>query len=139
MEFIQRVKEIAGNMTDEEAETLIRNVMYSLSQVMDRPDREQLARSLPELAAHLNWDVEFADPLIDEQVFVGPVVNELGTQGLYDQTLGGIDVLSVSAGDEATRRLQAVFAALKERLGEQERRRLQEVLPGDVSRWYQDA
>lgn len=139
VDFIQSVREKAGNLSDEEAQTLVRNVMYSLSQVMDRRDRVRLAERLPELAAHLDWDVEFADPLVDEQVFVGPIVNQLATEGLYDQTLGGLDVLSVHAGDEATRRLQAVFAALKERLDENERRRLQEILPGDVSSWYQDA
>lgn len=137
--FIERVKEKAQGLTDEEAHTLVRTVMYSLAQVMDRPDRELLARRLPELAAHLSWDVEVADPLVDEQVFVGPIVNELTTEGLYDQTLGGLDVLAVHTGDEATRRLQAVFAALKERLNENERRRLQDALPGDVSEWYQDA
>lgn len=139
MDFIRRVQEKAETLTDEEARTLVRNVMYSLSQVMDRPDRERLAKRLPELSAHLASDVEFADPLVDEQVFVGPIVNELMTEGLYDQTLGGLDVLSVHTGDEATRRLQAVFSALKECLDETEKRRLQDSLPGDVSEWYRDA
>ena len=106
-------------MSKEEAEALVRHVMYSLSQVMDQKDRQRLAKKLPKAVAdYLRSDVEFADPFIDEQVFVGPLVNDLTTEGLYDQTLGGLDVLSVNTGDEATRRLQAVFAALKECLDE---------------------
>ena len=65
--------------------------------------------------------MEAADPLVDEQLFVGPIVSRLPTEGLYDQTLGGLDVLSVPAGDEATRRLRAVFSVLKERLQEPEK------------------
>lgn len=140
MDFIQRVQERATALSKEEAEALVRHVMYSLSQVMDQKDRQRLAKKLPKAVAdYLRSDVEFADPFIDEQVFVGPLVNDLTTEGLYDQTLGGLDVLSVNTGDEATRRLQAVFAALKECLDETEKRRLQDVLPGDVSQWYQDA
>lgn len=140
MDFIRRVQEKAASLTHAEAEALVRNVMYSLAHVMDRTDRERLAHNLPESIGNLlKSDVEFADPFIDEQVFVGPIVNELTTEGLYDQTLGGLDVLSVHTGDEATRRLQAVFAALKECLDETEKRRLQDALPGDVSKWYQDA
>jgi len=140
MDIIRRVQERAQGLTETEAADLVRNVMYSLSQVMDRPDRERLAKRLPaELAQHLRSDVEFADPLVDEQLFVGPVVNDLATEGLYDQTLGGLDVLAVSAGDEATRRLQAVFAALKDLLDEKERERLASLLPGDVADWYQNA
>lgn len=140
MDIIQRVREHAGGLSEDEAEKLVQNVMYSLAHVMDRPERERLAQRLPaELGRHLRLDVEFADPLVDEQLFVGPIVNDLATEGLYDQTLGGLDVFSVPAGDEATRRLQAVFAALKDVLDESERQRLAARLPGDVADWYQQA
>lgn len=140
MDIVRRVQQRAQGLSEHEAAELVESVMYSLARVMERAERERLASRLPgELARHLASDVELADPLIDEQLFVGPIMNELATEGLYDQTLGGLDVCAVPAGDEAARRLQAVFSVLKEMLDEEEKQRLSARLPGDVARWYQDA
>jgi len=139
-DIVKRVQEKVEGLTSAEAAHLVQSVMQSIARVLDRADRERLARSLPpELATHLHTDMEAADPLVDEQLFVGPIVSRLPTEGLYDQPLGGLDVLSVPAGDEATRRLRAVFSVLKELLQEPEKRRLEAALPGDVAEWYQQA
>lgn len=138
--LIQSVRERARLASDDEAGALLRHAMQSLARVLDREARASVAATLPEsVRPVMQLDVEFGDPLLEEQVFVGPIMSDLVTEGLYDQTLGGLDVLSVNAGDEATRRLQAVFAALKERLDEKTRSEVERALPGDVATWFEEA
>lgn len=135
--FLQEVQRRAGVPGREEALRTVRGTLQSLRNVLPADLLERLRGILPPaLAGWLARDRPVADGLVDQEVFVGPVVQALSTEGLYDQSLGGLDLYSVFTGEEATRRIQAVFSVLKEWMDDATIRAVARCLPGDVAHWF---
>ncbi|HLS88747.1 MAG TPA: DUF2267 domain-containing protein [Sphingobacteriaceae bacterium] len=79
------------------------------------------------------------DGLIDRQLFIGPMVQSYDTEFGYDQTLGGMDLVSVYMDDDAARRTQAVFAALRRRLSPAAAEAMAQALPPEIADWWRTA
>lgn len=79
------------------------------------------------------------DSLIDRQIFIGPMVQSYDTEYGYDQTLGGMDLVSVYMDDDAARRTQAAFAALRRRLSPAAVETMAQVLPPEIADWWRTA
>ncbi|MDI3316647.1 MAG: DUF2267 domain-containing protein [Bacillota bacterium] len=139
-ELYRRVREAARLGSDEEAATLVRAVLRSLGQVLPWESRALLERRLPgELAAEMErFAAPEPDPLVDREVFLGRLTGGLATEGLYDQTLGGLDLFSDHVDEDAIRQTRAVFAALQEGLGAEEREQVASRLPEEVADWWRD-
>lgn len=79
------------------------------------------------------------DASVDRETFIGRMMNRLPTEALWDHTLGGIDLVSVPAGDEAVRRTQAVFAGIKRSLDTEFAEEIAATLPEDIADWFRNA
>ncbi|ADU51600.1 hypothetical protein Tmar_1487 [Thermaerobacter marianensis DSM 12885] len=139
-EIYQEVQQRGRLGSLEEAATVTRMTLQSLAEVLGRQAAEALAAALPpELAAELGRAPDRPDPLIDREVFVGRLVNHMDTEYGYDQTVGGLDLVSAYMDDDAATRMQAVFAALKGHLDEGTRQAVRRALPPEIRHWWDGA
>ena len=138
--FLDQIKQAACIESDREADEAARATLRSMGWVLDERQRERLAQSLPgEYAAELaTGDVSAGQP-IDRETFVGRIMTKLPTEALWDQSLGGLDLVSVPAGDEAERRTRAVFAGIKDALDVEFSEEIAQKLPEDVADWFREA
>ncbi|MDI3299003.1 MAG: DUF2267 domain-containing protein [Bacillota bacterium] len=139
-ELYRHVRRAAALGSDQEAASVVRAVLRSLGQVLPRESRALLEGRLPgELSAEME---RFAppepDPLLDRELFLGRLTNGLQTEGLYDQTLGGLDLVSSHVDEDAIRQIRAVFGALQAGLPPETRGRLAAELPPEVADWWRD-
>lgn len=138
--LIERVKRAARLASDHEAEEAVRATIRSMRSVLSAAQRARLAESLPAAyAAELASDVVDGDPAIDRETFIGRMMNNLPTEAPWDQSLGGLDLVSVPAGDEAARRTQAVFSGIKGSLDAEFAEEIAGALPEDVADWFSKA
>lgn len=138
--FFRAVQEHAGLVSWEDAVRATEETLYSLKQVLPQDVSLLVRTQLPaEVAAFLDGGPVEPDPLVDRQLFVGPLVNMLDTEAAPDGTLGGLDLVSVYAGDDAARRIQAVFAVLKSALDPATVAAVEAALPDEVIHWFQEA
>lgn len=139
-EFYQRIRERARLASDEEARHVAGLVMRSLGQVLGSRAADRLQRYLPpEVAASLTSTAAEPDQDVDREVFIGPIVNNLHTEYGYDHTLGGLDLVSSYADNDASTRVRAVFGALKENLDPAIHQPIEEALPEEIRDWWRDA
>jgi len=139
-EIYQAVQQRGRLGSLEEAAAATRMTLQSMAQVLGRQAASSLAAALPaELAAELARAPDRPDPLIDRQVFVGPLVNHMDTEYGYDQTVGGLDLVAAYMDDDAATRLQAVFATLKERLDTGTQQAVRAALPPEIRDWWDSA
>lgn len=132
--------EKAGLGSLDEAKAAAQDVLRSIAQVVDGATRDGLRRRLPpELAAALEGVEGAGDPLVDREVFVGRMVGRFDTMHLYDETLGGIDLVSAYADDDASARTRAVFAALRETVDEATLAAVERALPPEIADWFRAA
>jgi len=138
--FLDRVKQAARLESDREADEAVRATLRSLRSVLDADQCERLARSLPPAYA---CELASREPGpatdIDRETFIGRMMTSLPTEALWDQSLGGLDLVSVPAGDEAARRTQAVFSGIKASLDAEFAEEIAGRLPGDIAGWFDKA
>ncbi len=135
-DFYRRVARGARLGTPEEAAAVTRDVLRSIAQVADRRTLDALRAQLPpEISADLDGVPAGDDPLIDREIFVGRMVNRLDTMHLYDETLGGLDLVSVYADDDAARQARAVFAAVRSVVDAPTTAALESSLPQEIGEW----
>lgn len=143
-QFLQQVQESAALPDAEQAQRLCAHVLHSLSLLLPPDLREQLAQRLPDaLAADMRprGGISGADPdpLVDGQLFIGPLVNDFDTTYGYDQSIGGLDLVSTYADDDAKRQVQAVFQAVQACIDASLARRVEQALPDDLDHWWRSA
>lgn len=137
--FYARVAALA-HLDAHEARQVTHQVLRSIAACADAEVLQQLAMALPnDLVEGLAGTRAGADELVDSQVFIGRLVNAMDTEYLYDQTLGGLDLNSAYRDDDASLRVRAVFAALKEQLDPAVAARVRDRLPPEVRDWWDDA
>ncbi|OUM98395.1 MAG: hypothetical protein BAA04_00500 [Firmicutes bacterium ZCTH02-B6] len=139
-QFYRAVQQQAGLPSWEDAVRATQETLHSLKYVLPLDVILTMQAQLPaELAALLDGGSGAIDPLVDREVFVGPLMNVLDTEAAMDDSLGGLDLVSVYAGDDATRRVQAVFAVLKQALDPHTVDAIEASLPGEVGHWFREA
>lgn len=137
--FYARVAELA-HVDLAEAEQVTHQVLRSVASCADAEVLRQLAMALPnDLVAGLAGVRAGADELVDRQLFIGRLVHAMDTEYLYDQTLGGMDLNSTYRDDDASLRVRAVFAALKEQLDPAVAERVRDRLPPEIRDWWDAA
>lgn len=92
-----------------------------------------------ELAASLQGASSQPDDQVDAQLFIGPLVNTMDMEYGYDATLGGMDLVSAYADDDAATRTRAVFAAMKARMDAATREEVAAALPPPVAGWWRQS
>ncbi|HEY8449050.1 MAG TPA: DUF2267 domain-containing protein [Bacillota bacterium] len=138
-EVYARVREAARLADDAEAARVTRQVLHSLARVLPPDISERLARCLPaEVSRELSTGPGY-DPLVDRQVFIGSLVNSLDTEYGYDGSLGGLDLSSVYADDDASLQVRAVFAALAPCLDSEALEAIERNLPPEIADWWREA
>ncbi|MBO8140874.1 MAG: DUF2267 domain-containing protein [Firmicutes bacterium] len=139
-EFYRLVQERAGLPSQADAVRATEETLFSLKQVLPQDVLWSMRSQVPpEVGAFLDGGPVEPDPLVDWEVFVGPLVNMLDTEAAADDTLGGLDLVSVYAGEDAVRRIQAVFSALKGVIDEPTAAGIEAALPGEVAGWFREA
>ncbi|MEX2355502.1 MAG: hypothetical protein WD535_00575 [Thermaerobacterales bacterium] len=140
----------AGGLLPENAAALIRQVVHSLVQSCGDAARSELEGIFPPewlagrgsptgFGAGLSDAADAGDELIDREIFIGRMVQASDTEYGYDQTLGGLDLISSYRDDDAVRWVTAVFAALKGQLDLVGCERLAQSLPPEVAGWFRSA
>ncbi|HEX6989011.1 MAG TPA: DUF2267 domain-containing protein [Bacillota bacterium] len=138
-ELYARVRDAAGLHSDEEAARTVRQVLRSLARAVPNHLCGRLAQGLPpELAVELE-DACGGDPLLERHGFIGPLVNRMDTEYGYDESLGGLDLSSVYADDDASRWVRAVFGALKEAVEPSTAHEIERHLPEEIADWWRQA
>ena len=138
--FLARVKDAAKFDTIKEADEATRATLRSMRSVLSSDQRNRLSQSLPgPYASELQSDEADGDPDIDRETFIGRMMSKLPTEALWDQSLGGLDLVSVPAGDEAARRTQAVFAGIKGTVDTEFAEEIAGALPEDIADWFRNA
>lgn len=139
-EFIAQVQTRGKLASFEEAEAATLAVMRALSEVLCRERAASMQAYLPpELLCLLERRREEADPFIDSQTFIGWASAGLDAVGMRDKTLGGLDLFTIDAADEAVRRCGCVFCVLKSCLDMSLREALARELPEVVCDWFSAA
>lgn len=124
------------------ARSLVGRVLRGIGRACGPGECQELAAVLPgDLSRELRAGAAGGggDNLVDREVFVGPIVQSLDTEYGYDQTLGGLDLVSSYLDDDAARRVMAVFGALKERMSPGGVEILGRALPPEISDWFREA
>lgn len=75
------------------------------------------------------------DPLIDREVFIGPMVQKMDTVPGYDPHLGGMDDVAAYLDNDARRRLEAIFHELRNQLPDNDYQRMVDELPPEIANW----
>lgn len=125
----------------DEAVTVTRHVLQNLSRVLPEHLRNAVEVILPPSAAA---DFRRAAPtqpdsLIDQHVFIGSLVNRMDTEYGYDESLGGLDLNSTYADDDASLQVRAVFAALRRRLDSGTIQEIENFLPVEINDWWRNS
>lgn len=136
--FYNLVAERAG-ISLEEAEQVTRHVLSSLTRTVGSETMNEIRQELPPDLFPATTANNPPDDLIDFQTFIGPLMNELDGEYLYDNNLGGMDLVSVYLDQEAVERSQAVFHALKQSLSPESQERIRSSLPADVVQWWDES
>lgn len=138
LQFYERIQRQVNLPTTEVAAEAAAETIRSLRMVLPRSVAADLGAQLPpRLALELEGGPEEADPLVDADLFVGRLMDTLETESDWDQTLGGLDLVSVNTGDEAIRRTCAVFSALQAVIDPRTSEAIANALPGAMREWYQ--
>lgn len=139
-QFYRAVQRHGGLPSWDDAVRATEQTLFSLKYVLPQDVVLTMQAQLPsEVAAYLDGGGGAQDPFVDRELFVGPLVNTLDTEAAMDDSLGGLDLVSVYAGDDAARRIQAVFAVLKQALDPQTVAAIEASLPGEVGQWFREA
>ena len=139
-EFILEVQTKGTLASFEEAEVATLAVMRALSEVLPQERAARVQACLPsELSRLLECCRPQPDPYLDKETFIGWTLSDLDATGLRDKTLGGLDLFSVDVGEEAMRRCQCVFLALKECLDKSLHEGFAQDLPEQVCDWFRTA
>ena len=138
-EFLQIVAE-RSQLSPDEAANITRRVLTSLGSILDGSTLAAIQQELPPGVGDplLSRSPE-TDDLVDGQTFIGPLMNDLDTEYLYDQNLGGMDLVSVYLDQDAVQRVHAVFHALRRTLSLIAQENLRRQLPGEVAAWWDDS
>ena len=139
-EFIFQVQASGKLASFEEAEATTLAVMRALAEVLRQERAASMQTYLP---AELFWLFERrpaeADPFIDSQTFIGWVSGGLDAIGMPDKTLGGLDLFTIDAADEAVRRCGSVFSVLKSGMDSSLHEAFARELPEEVRDWFRAA
>jgi uncharacterized protein (DUF2267 family) len=139
-ELIAEVQKTANLASFEEAEAATQAVMRALSEVLSQEQARRVQGCFPEeLSSFLECCREEPDPHIDSQTFIGWTLSELDGTGQRDKTLGGLDLFAADAAEEAMRRCQCVFCAIKMCLDEALHEDFARELPEKVCEWFRNA
>jgi len=139
-ELVAQVQKTAKLTSFEEAEAATLAVMRALSEVLSREQARRVQACLPgELSPFLDRCREEPDPHLDSETFIGWTLSGLDATGPRDKTLGGLDLFAADAGEEAMRRCQCVFCALKTCLDEALQEDFARELPETVCDWFRRA
>ena len=112
----------------------------AMSQMLPSEQLDTLAARLPpEAIVFLRRTGSEPDPLFDSHLFLGWVVSSLDATGSPDKTVGGLDLTAAYTGEEAIRRTQCVFSAIKRQLEPDQQQALGSVLPAEVDAWFLNA
>lgn len=129
----------AGGLSLAAAEQALRQVLRSISRACGSGACSELLQVLPpSLAAELTGGTN-EDPLVDRQIFVGRMIQSYDTEYGYDQTLGGMDLVSVYLDDDAAQRAQAAFTVLRRQLSPGAAAQLAQALPPEIADWWRGA
>ena len=138
-EFLQMVAE-RSHLSPDEAANITRQVLTSLGNILDGSTMDAIQRELPPgLGNPLLSQSPETDELIDVQTFIGPLMNDLDTEYLYDHNLGGMDLVSVYLDQDAVQRVQSVFYALRRALSPMTQENLRRQLPAEIAVWWDDS
>ena len=133
------VREAGGFHDDHEAARTLRQVLRALGRTLPSGLCGRVAGQLPaELAVELEG-AQGPDPLIERQAFIGPLVNLMETEYGYDESLGGLDLSSAYADDDASRWVRAAFTGLRAALDGTTRLEVERHLPDEIADWWRDA
>jgi len=139
-EFIAQVQTRGKLASFEEAEAATLAVMQALSEVLCRERAASMQTYLPpELLCLLERCREEVDPFIDSQTFIGWASASLDAIGMRDKTLGGLDLFTIDAADEAVRRCGCVFYVLKSCVDSSLHEPTACALPEGVCDWFRAA
>ncbi|MCR4426388.1 MAG: DUF2267 domain-containing protein [Firmicutes bacterium] len=125
-----------GHMSSvEEAEGAVEATLAMLRRVLPKDTVRNLAAQLPaELAGQMETESAEPDGLLGEEVFMGPLMSRLDTEADLDQTLGGLDLVSVSSADDAAREIRAVIEAIRDTVDPITATRVEDALPPKIMR-----
>ncbi len=134
------VKQRGRLASNRDAAAGVKDVLSSMVPLLGDDEIRGLVAQLPvELTNALARARGIPDNLIDREVFIGRLVNHMDTEYGYDESLGGLDLSSAYADDDAITRTQAVFGALKEFLDAETANGLRSRLPNEVQDWWDRA
>lgn len=136
-EFYRRVATRLNTSTDR-AKAVTLTTLDSLRHRLTQEMAEDLAAQLPRDMEHALNDPAY-DDLYDDQLFVGPLMNMSDTQGYWDKTLGGMDLVAVHNGDDVSREVKAVFGVIKECVQPSTARYIADSLPDGIEAWFAEA
>jgi uncharacterized protein (DUF2267 family) len=139
-QFLSDVQQSGGFTTREETEGAVASVLMAMSQMLPGDQLDALSTRLPpEVVVFLRRTGSEPDPLFDSHLFLGWVVSSLDATGSPDKTVGGLDLTAAYSGEEAIRRTQCVFSAIKQQLEPDHQQELGSVLPAEVDAWFLNA
>ncbi len=140
LQFTNEVQRLGRLATREEAEAVTYSVLRAVSEVLPMADARDICACLPaELSGFLEPRCTEPDPEFDINTFLGWTMGSIDAVMLPDRSIGGMDLMASYAPDEATRRCQWVFGALKSCLESGQCDVLSECLPDDVKGWFAEA
>jgi uncharacterized protein (DUF2267 family) len=139
-ELITEVQKLGNLISFDEAERATLAVMGALCEVVSQEQARRVEACLPpKLSSHLERCRPEPDPFIDSETFIGWTMSDLDATGQRDKTLGGVDLFAADSAEEAMRRCQCVFCALKSCLDESLHEDFARQLPDKVCDWFRNA
>lgn len=138
--FIASVQKLGRMESKTAAEAVTKQVMRNLGMVLGRRQSEEITAMLPsEIAEFLQAAPEEPDTLIDQEIFIGPLMDLMDNESLYDENLGGMDLVSSHREEQLAEQVQAVFGAMSEVVDDEALRSVETMLPAGVDLWLQRA
>lgn len=138
--FYEQIQRRARLSSVAEAHQVAATVVRSLGRVLGGRASGSLRAALPaDLTGALPDAAVEPDETVDGQLFIGPLVADMDTEYGYDATLGGMDLVSAYADDDAATRVAAVFGALKARVDGATREEVATSLPPPMRDWWRRA
>ncbi len=139
-QFLTAVQKRGCFASDHEAASAVTGVLMAVAEVLPGQQVQGLSKNLPpELFVYLQGTHEEPDPHFDSNLFLGWIVSTFDCTGDRDKTAGGLDLYSHYSGEEAIRRCQCVFSALKSVLDTDQVETLCGCLPEEVQAWFREA
>jgi uncharacterized protein (DUF2267 family) len=126
------------NVDNDLARNLTLSTLESLRHRLTQEVAEELAAQLPRDMEHSLNDPEY-DELYTQQSFVGPLMNLQDTESNWDQSLGGLDLVSVHNLHDVAMQMQGVFSVIKQCVQDSTAQHLEDSLPQGIDQWFRDA